>query len=81
LKLIQALEWYEEQFKGLGNRLFQEISIIFDEIADNPEHFQKKYRDIRIRYTYKFNYGVHYTVEKHTVYIHAILHNSRKPRE
>ncbi|MDO5968667.1 type II toxin-antitoxin system RelE/ParE family toxin [Flavivirga aquimarina] len=81
LELVEVLEWYEEQLAGLGSRLFQEFNEVFDEITTNPEYFQKKYRNIRIRYTYKFNYGVHYTVEKDTVYVHAILHTSRKPRK
>lgn len=81
LELVDALDWYDEQVPGLGNRLFQEFNVLFDEIIANPEHFQKKYRNIRIRYTYKFNYGVHYIIEKDTVYVLAILHTSRKPRK
>jgi len=81
LELIEAIEWHEEQFTGLGSRLFQEFNEVFNEIATNPEYYQKKYRNVRIRYTYKFNYGVHYTVEKETVYVHAILHTSRKPKK
>tara|TARA_R110000868_G_scaffold70445_6_gene206965 strand:+ start:212 stop:493 length:282 start_codon:yes stop_codon:yes gene_type:complete len=81
LELVEALEWHEEQLARLGNRLFQEFNDIFNEIASNPEYFQKKYGNIRIRYTYKFNYGVHYIIEKDTVFILAILHTSRKPRK
>jgi hypothetical protein len=81
LELVEALEWYEEQLTGLGSKLFQELNEVFDEIALNPNHFQKKYRNIRIRYTYKFKYGVHYTVEGDIIYVHAILHTSRKPRK
>lgn len=62
LELVEALEWYEEQLAGLGSKLYQEFNIVFEEIQHNPEYFQKKYRNVRIRYTQKFNYGVHYTV-------------------
>ena len=49
LELIEALEWYETQKNGLGTRLYKEINSIFEAIALNPEHFQKKYKNIRIR--------------------------------
>lgn len=81
VELVEALAWYDEQLKGLGNRLFQEFNNTFDEIASNPENFQKKYRNMRIRYTYKFNYGIHYIIEEDTVYVLAILHTSRKPKK
>ena len=50
LELVEALEWHEKQLKGLGIRLFQEFNAVFDEIVTNPEYFQKKYGNIRIRY-------------------------------
>lgn len=81
LELIEALEWYDEQLKGLVRRLFQEFNDTFNEIASNPENFQRKYRNIRIRYTYKFNSGVHYIIENNAVYVLAIWHTSRNPKK
>lgn len=81
IELIEALEWHDNQLKDLGSRLFQEFNNTFDAIASNPENFQKKYRNIRIKYTYKFNYGVHYIIDDYTVYVIAILHTSRKPKK
>jgi len=81
IELFEALEWYEKQQKGLGSRLYKEFSEIFEDITMYPEHFQKKYRDFRIRYTKKFSYGIHYTFENDVIYVHAILHTSRKSRD
>ena len=80
-ELVEAIEWYEEQLPGLGRKLFQEFSEVFDEIAENPKHFQRKYSNFRIRYLNRFNYGVHYTIEEDTVSVHAILHTRRKARK
>jgi plasmid stabilization system protein ParE len=79
--LFEALSWYEEQQTGLENKLYSEISDILEDITLYPHHFQERYRNIRIRFTRRFKYGIHYTVEGNTIYVHAILHTSRKPRK
>jgi len=80
-ELTEALEWYSNRHKtGLEVELYNEISKVLEYIALYPEHFQKKYRNIRIRFTEKFKYGIHYIVEENTIFVLAILHTSRKPR-
>ena len=79
--LLDALAWYEEQKSGLDADLYIEISNLLDDITLHPEHFQERYRNVRIRFTRKFKYGVHYTIERKTVYVHAIFHTSRMPRK
>ncbi len=79
--LMEALEWYEEQRTGLELELYRKVSEVLDDITKNPEYYQERYREVRIRFTRKFKYGVHYTIEGDIVYVHAILHTSRKPRK
>ncbi|MFD2726213.1 type II toxin-antitoxin system RelE/ParE family toxin [Hyunsoonleella rubra] len=79
IELIEALEWYEKKQTGLGRKLYLEFDTIFEDIATRPEHFQKRYRDIRVRFTRTFNFGIHYTFENDTMFVHAIWHTSRKP--
>jgi len=79
--LREALQWYEKQQAGLEVELYREVLKVMDTINKNPELFQKRYRNIRIRFTDRFNYGIHYTIENQSIYIHAILHTSRKPRK
>ena len=80
-ELIEALEWYEGKQPELEAELFNEISNVLDYIVIYPEHFQKRYRNIRIRFTKRFKYGIHYTIEENTIFVHAILHTSREPRD
>ena len=75
---IKAIEYYNEKRENLGSTLFFEISSIIERIKENPELFQKKYKDFRISFTKKFKYGIHFTIEKESIFIHAVLHTSQK---
>lgn len=80
-ELQKALNWYDDQKDGLGIELYIEIADIIDRIKENPNYFQKRYRNFRISFTKKFRYGIHYIVEEEIIYIHAILHTSQKPKK
>ena len=79
--LMDSLAYCKSQSAGLDSRLFNEITEVLADIILNPKHFQERYRDIRIRYTKKFKYGIHYTIEENVIFVHAIFHTSRKPRK
>jgi len=81
IEMAEALEWYENSKQGLGLELLEQIDACLDRIVNNPEHFQKRYREIKIVYTKRFPYGIHYTFESGTVYVHALLHTKREPRK
>lgn len=63
-ELQKALNWYDDQKNGLGIELYIEISDIIDRIKENPNYFQKRYRNFRISFTKRFRYGIHYIVEE-----------------
>ncbi|PIB25179.1 type II toxin-antitoxin system RelE/ParE family toxin [Maribacter sp. 4G9] len=80
LDILEALEWYEEEKEALALDFLQRLDDELDRISKNPEHFQKRYRDIKIVFTRRFPYGIHYTLENDIVYVHAVMHMKRKPR-
>lgn len=77
-ELLEALEWYESKKINLGTELFIEISNGIESIQENPNLFQKRYKKFRITFTKRFQYGIHYTLEDNTIFVHAILHTSQK---
>jgi hypothetical protein len=77
-ELLTALDWYETKKENLGTDLFFEFSNLIDAIKENLNLFQKRYKEFRIIFTKRFNYGIHYTLEGNTIFIHAILHTSQK---
>lgn len=80
LDIAEALDWYEEQREGLGIELLEVIDAEMTRIERDPEHFQMRYRDFKIVFTKRFPYGIHYTIEKKKIFVHAVMKTSRKPR-
>lgn len=75
----EAIEWYKAQNKELCPKFLNEIEECFDKIVNHPEHYQKRYREIRIIFTKKFPYGIYYLVKRESLFILAILHNKQNP--
>lgn len=80
LEIAEAYEWYVSKNENLGSDLLYKIEDEINRILQNPYQFQKRYRSVRIVFTKRLPYGIHYTVEDKKVFVHAFLHTSRKPR-
>ncbi len=77
LDLIEANTYYLAVSQELSAKFKLDVSETIDRIAMNPEHFQKRYRHIKIVFTKVFPFGVHYLVEGDTVFIQRIMHQKR----
>lgn len=75
----KAMAWYNEQNKNLPDILLNIIDESLEKIKEFPEHYQKRYNDIRIVFTKKFPYGIYYTLEENTIFVHAVLHTKQNP--
>lgn len=80
-EIAEALEWYEESKEGLGLELLEQINECLQRIANNPKNFQKRYREIKIVFTKRFPCGIHYTFERDTIYVHAVMHTKQEPKK
>ncbi|WP_083572112.1 type II toxin-antitoxin system RelE/ParE family toxin [Salegentibacter echinorum] len=49
-------------------------------LKKNPEHYQKRYNEVRIIFMEIFPFALYYTLESNTVFIHAVLHTKRELR-
>lgn len=84
IKLLQALEYYNEIDEILAERFFAEISACLDYIRENPLLFQKRYGEIRFCLAKVFPYAIYYVIKetpklkKKRIYVINILHTSRK---
>lgn len=77
-EIQQAIDYYDSQQVGLGQRFLKAIEIHFKVLANNPK-FQIKYSNIRCLRVKKFPYLIHFSINDKTVYIHAVLHTSLNP--
>ncbi len=77
--ISKAVEWYAKQAPHLPEEFITAIDYSLNSIKENPKHFQKRYGEVRIVFTERFPYGIYYTIEDDTVFVHAILHTKRNP--
>lgn len=75
-----AVLWHEEQRTGLSYDFELCLEAGIDAILRNPEAFQKKYKDIKIRFISRFPYGIHYTYNDNKIIVIAVFHTSRSPK-
>jgi plasmid stabilization system protein ParE len=72
--------WYEEQRIGLSYDFELCLEAGVEAILRNPDAFQKKYRNIKIRFISRFPYGIHYRFEKNEIVVIGVFHTSRSPK-
>lgn len=72
--------WYEEQRIGLSYDFELCLEAGIDEVLRNPEAFQKRYRNIKIRFISRFPYGIHYITENTEIKVIGVFHTSRSPK-
>src|SRR3990172_6679720 len=74
-----AIEWYENQSKGLGKRFKKSVTNQLRKIKKNPNWFLRETDNIYKAYVPKFPYKILFTSGKDRVVIWAIAHMHRKP--
>lgn len=81
LDILDAISWYEERRKGLGDELFISIENEKRLIEQNPYYYEDKYKGIRKAIITRFPYIIYYRIESETkVLVYAVLHMKRSPR-
>jgi len=73
--------WYEKQRIGLSYDFELCLEAGLDEISRNPNAFQKKYKNVKIRFISRFPYGIHYRFEKDEIIVIGVFHTSRSPKK
>jgi hypothetical protein len=65
------------EFKKILLKFDVELTENIERITLNPNHFQKRYRNIKIVFTNKFPFRIHYLVENNSVDIQPVLHQKK----
>ncbi|MCK4843298.1 MAG: type II toxin-antitoxin system RelE/ParE family toxin [Methylococcales bacterium] len=74
-----SYNWYQNQAEGLGDDFLSELETAYQTIIQLPDTwpmFQKGFRRFLLR---KFPFSIIYRLNGKTIFIVAIMHNSRKP--
>jgi len=78
--LKEAMEWYNLQLDGLGNKFIQYVDKKLNEIALNPLQYQVRHKRVRTSLLEKFPYNIHFTISDTTITVHSFYHTSRNPK-
>jgi hypothetical protein len=65
--------WYEEKSEGLGSRFVAEVEKMIEYVAQNPLHFQVKYKDYREAIMKKFPYVIIYQVKNDLIILSSVF--------
>ncbi len=76
-----AMEWYEEQRKGLSLEFLDCLETIVNKIGKNPDAYRIQYQDVHSAAIARFPFTVFYTIEGDEVVIHAVFHNRLDPEK
>lgn len=72
--------WYEEQRIGLSYDFELCLEAGIEEVLRNPEAFQKRYKQVKIKFILRFPYGIHYIFIENEITVIGVFHNSRSPK-
>ncbi|WP_431605807.1 type II toxin-antitoxin system RelE/ParE family toxin [Aequorivita marisscotiae] len=77
----EIFEYYSGINLSLAMRFLSELYKEIDTVAKNPELFQLKYKNTKVRYLRKFPYGIYYRiVDEELIEILSVIHTNRNPK-
>ena len=72
--------WYEEQRLGLSYDFELCLEVGIEEALRNPEAFQQRHKQVKIRFISRFPYGIHYLLFENQITVIGVFHTSRSPK-
>ncbi len=78
-EFLEAALYYENQAKGLGEKLMMNVYQAIESIVDFPENAQKLTADIRRKLLKRYPFGVLYRIDEGEIVIVAVMNLKRKP--
>lgn len=78
--VAEAIQWYEEQAPGLGDRFLRSLETTLQRIVENPRlYLEVLPRVRRAPFPRPFPYLVLYTIDGDTISVYAVVHQARHP--
>ena len=76
---LDAYQWYETEYPGLGIRFLGSLEKGLARISENPLHYAEIAGGVRRKLLDKFPYGLFYLFENDEVVVIAILGQEQRP--
>lgn len=77
IDIESAIDWYEHEVTGLGQRFFQSFEQAKIKIVTNPYYYAFITKYVRRCPIKKFPYSILYVVEEDNIYLLAVIHRRR----
>lgn len=79
LQIEQIASWYEAQQENLGVLFLDRLEEAENYIAQHPEAFEIKKKNIRQGLMRRFPYVIIYEITNETIAIYGVIHARQKP--
>jgi len=79
VEVKSSYDWYQRQADGLGEDYLSELESAYQAICELPETWPKFEKGFRRFLLSKFPFSVIYRANEKTVFVVAVMHNSRRP--
>ena len=80
-ELDEAMSWYESQKEGLSQDFFDDYNAVENRLKEMPEQFQIVEGQVRRANLSKFPFSIFFVIKRISVFIFAIFHQKRNPKE
>lgn len=82
-ELLDAWDWYDDRWTGLGDRFMREVEKKLQQIEKTPERYAERRKGFRETKMNVFPYLIIYRIQKRKkiVAISSIFHIRRNPRK
>ncbi len=74
-----SYEWYQNQAEGLGDDFIAELESAYEAITELPGTWPKFSKNYRRFLLSKFPFSVIYRANNNSIFVVAVMHNSKKP--
>jgi plasmid stabilization system protein ParE len=75
--LVEARAWYEDRSSGLGERFLSHVDDCIECIQENPELYERVYKDYRRAMVHRFPYVVFYEFTGDTIVVYSAFHTAQ----
>ena len=77
---LDSFHWYESVRLGLGEDFELCLEAALESVSRSPKHCAIRYGNIRVKFTERFPFGIHYWIENDLIRVIGIYHSSRDPQ-
>ena len=77
--MAEAIQWYEEQSRGLGGEYLRAVEIGIASAGRHPLLYVKVYKSVRRVILRRFPFALFFVIKDDSVIILACLHGRRQP--